>query len=109
MSKLTEQQKSVWANHIRSQRQSGLSQQAYCIQQGLKPHCFWYWKRKLKSNTPVKKNSVKARRKCRFVPVSVAANQAPQTLNIVLPSGITFKGITENNAMLVQQMIGCLK
>jgi len=109
MSKLTEQQKSVWAEHIQSQLQSDLSQQDYCIQEKLKPHCFWYWKRKLKPVTGIKTAAAKARRKSGFVPVSIASNREPDSLSIVLPDGMTFKGITEHNAPLVQQLIGALK
>jgi len=109
MSKLTEQQKSVWAEHIQSQLQSGLSQQDYCKQEKLTPHCFWYWKRKFKSVTDIKADVAKTHRKSGFVPVSIAGHPQPQSLSIVLPDGITFKGITKHNASLVQQLIGALK
>ncbi|WP_428635189.1 IS66 family insertion sequence element accessory protein TnpA, partial [Sedimenticola sp.] len=45
MSILSKQQQQHWAEHLQAWRESGLSQQAYCQQQGLKPHQFWYWKR----------------------------------------------------------------
>jgi len=109
MSKLTEQQKSVWAKHLQAQRQSGLSQQDYCKQKKLIPHRFWYWKRKFKSMTDTRTAAAKPRRKSGFVPVSIEASAQSQALSIVLPDGMTFNGITEHNAPLVQQLIGALK
>jgi hypothetical protein len=37
MSQLTKEQISAWADHIKAQRGSGLTQQAYCKQHALKP------------------------------------------------------------------------
>ena len=109
MSKLTEQEKSIWADHIQSQLSSGLSQQDYCKKQNIKVHCFWYWKRKLKSVTTRKSARAANRRDGGFIPVTVAANTPSPALSIVLPDGTTFKGVTENNGSLTLQLIGALK
>ena len=107
MSRLSAQQRSVWADHIQSQRDSGITQEAYCQKHDLKPHQYWYWKRKLagsrvtKTAQPVKQNG--------FVQVSVARSTPIQHLRITLPNGITVDGITDHNQHLAQQLIGALK
>ena len=107
---MTKRQKlAFWTDHIQAQHLSGLNQQSYCRQQKLKPHQFGYWKRKLKLITRVTTTTTKVRRKGGFVPVSFAANDRTEALSIMLPDGMIFNGITEHNALLVQQLIGALK
>lgn len=33
-----------WQEHVERQQASGLTQREYCQEQGLRLHCFWYWK-----------------------------------------------------------------
>jgi hypothetical protein len=33
-----------WQEHVERQQASGLTQKEYCQEQGLRLHCFWYWK-----------------------------------------------------------------
>jgi hypothetical protein len=105
MSQLTGQQQSVWADHIQAQPRSGLSQQTYCKQHALKPHCFWYWKRKIEARA---KTPSAPRRQGGFVPVSVASVPQPQVLSVVLPNGVTLNGVAEDNLSVVQQLVGAL-
>ena len=40
-----------WKNHIKSWERSGLSQTAYCRQNNLKMHRWWYWRKRI--STPL--------------------------------------------------------
>ncbi len=109
MSQLTAQQQSVWADHIQAQPRSGLSQQTYCEQHSLKPHCFWYWKRKLEARTKIKSKPSKPQPQGGFVAVNIAPVPEPQALSLVLPNGVTLNGVAEHNLPLVQQLVGALR
>lgn len=103
MSQLSDEQKSEWADHLRMQRNSGFSQQAYCKQHSLRPHQFSYWKRKLQvAASNISKHQG-------FVPVKIATSSSAQGLSIALPNGITLSGIAEHNQLLAQQLVGALK
>ena len=41
------QNQELWQERIKDWQQSGLSASAWCEQHNLKPHLFFYWKRKL--------------------------------------------------------------
>ncbi len=108
MSQLSEQQKSAWAEHIRAQRESGLNQQAYCRQNDLKPHQFWYWKSKLDGGTDKQVKCQSKSKQSGFVPVKMPTRTSTQSLSVNLPNGITVSGIDEHNHGLAQQLIGSL-
>ena len=109
MSQLSKEQISVWADHIKAQRDSGLSQQAYCEQHVLKPHQYWYWRRKLKGSTKKKAKQCKQANQSGFIPVKAVEPRHAVGLNITLPNGIIFSGINLDNHPLAQQLIGALK
>ena len=101
--------KDSWFKHIRSWRDSGLTQQAYCKNHQLVPHQFWYWKRKLSESEgkhhrgklkPVKRSA------SAFVPVSVVRSDEPsRTLEVKLPNGTCISGITQENLTIVRQLL----
>ena len=39
-----------WSIHITTWEASNISQAEYCRQNNLKPHTFWYWKRRLRQS-----------------------------------------------------------
>jgi transposase-like protein len=43
----TQQQKQDWKDRISQQQQSGLSIKQWCSQNQIKPHIFYYWKKRL--------------------------------------------------------------
>ena len=98
-----------WSDHIQSQRDSGFTQQAYCQKHHLKPHQFWYWKRKLAGGSVNKSAQPVKQKQNGFVQVSVATPTSIQHLRITLLNGITVDGITDHNQHLAQQLIGVLK
>ncbi len=108
MSQLSTKKRSVWADHIQSQRESGVSQQAYCTRHGLKSHQFSYWKHQLANTVEAPSTSQPTLAQRGFVPVKVVAAPSMSHLRITLPSGIQLHGIDEQNLPLVQQLIGGL-
>ena len=109
MSRLTPQQRSAWADHIQTQRESGLTQQVYCQQHALKPHQFWYWKRKLAGGAAGKLKQPGKPKQSGFVPVNIAIPAQIQYLSITLPNGMTIVGIADHNQLLAQHLIGVFK
>ena len=109
MSRLTIEQRSAWADHLQAQRSSGLMQQVYCKQHDLKPHQFWYWKRKLESSGLEKSMQPSKPKQPGFVPVSIATKAPIQYLSITLANGMIVEGIAESNQLLAQHLAGVLK
>ena len=109
MSRLSAHHRSAWADHIQSRRDSGFTQQVYCEKHDLKPHQYWYWKRKLAGSSVTKSSQLIKQKHNGIVQLSVARPTPVQHLRIVLPNGITVGGITDHNQRLAQQLIGALK
>ncbi len=110
MSQQSQQKHRTWARHIEAQRQSSLSQQAYCELHALKPHQFWYWKRKLVGGlTKHEPGDRQQSTPSAFIPVSVASATATDGLSLHFPGGVHLAGITEHNTHIVQQLVGCLR
>jgi len=89
--------KSFWQAQLADWSESGKSQAAYCQEMKLNRHQFGYWKRKLlgKSNTQQKPS--------RFV--AVKQDHAESGLSLTLPSGLTIRGIHQNNLTVVDQLL----
>jgi hypothetical protein len=107
MNPLSQQKQLAWAEHIKVQRESGLSQQAYCEQHSLKPNQFWYWRRKLQGSS---NNTVSKTRAIQpgFVAAKVIGTPVAQGLTVTLPNGIIISGIEELNHCLVKDLLGAL-
>ena len=71
--------RSFWESHIVKWQQSGLSQLAYCREHQLKPHRFYYWRRRILKPQP----------EVSFLPVTLPADTSRQlrTVRILLPNG----------------------
>ena len=68
-----------WENHIKACKDSGLSQTEYCLQNNLKPHRFWYWKKRFKKL---------AKEEIRFVPLKISGtDQNHHVASIITPNG----------------------
>jgi hypothetical protein len=110
MDQQTSTKKNAWSNHIEAQRQSGLTQNAYCRQHGLKSNQFCCWKKKLAS-VPANVGSKHSQEPSQssFVPIKVNSATPEKGLTLHLPGGIHLTGITEENAQAVRLLIGCLR
>ena len=75
----THQKPSFWEQHLGRWQQSGLSQRAYCRQNELKAHQFYYWRRRI----------LKPRPDVSFLPVSLPADPVRQHhgIRILMPNG----------------------
>lgn len=75
----SQRRRSFWESHIVNWQQSGLSQLAYCRKHQLKPHRFYYWRRRI----------VKPQPAVSFLPVTLPADtlRQPQFVRILLPNG----------------------
>ena len=97
-----------WQQRIESWNDSGLSQNAWCRQNGVKPSQFGYWKKKLWTGDTSTSSSKTI---SAFVPVSLAQSQTPiceesSQLTVSLPSGLSISGIDHHNLVLAGQLIG---
>ena len=92
-----------WEQQIKSWRESGLTQTAYCEQSQLKPHQFIYWKKKIEG----KPNKPGTSKPNGFAQVqTMSARSAGLTLS--LPGGIQISEITETNVGLLKRLLESL-
>ncbi|WP_422448561.1 MULTISPECIES: IS66 family insertion sequence element accessory protein TnpA [unclassified Endozoicomonas] len=103
--------KEQWLQRIEAWHDSGLSQKAWCRQNGVRPSQLGYWKKKLwAGNAPASSSNTRTA----FVPVSLAqrqdqTGQASSVLTVSLPNGLSVSGIDHNNLTLAGQLIGLLQ
>jgi len=74
-----------WRTHIKAWEESGLSQNAYCQRQQLRPNQFSYWKLKLLGQSSRESTAQN------LIPVQLA-QPSPSTLKVTLPNGILLEG-----------------
>lgn len=91
-----------WREQITHWEQSGQSRKAFCQQHDLNYHRFGYWYKKFNHQTLTKKRSD-------FVPVKQEPEQSRSDLAIELPGGMTVKGITQDNILVVEQLLRRLR
>ena len=71
-----------WQKIVEDQHKSGLSVERYCRERNINPHTFKYWQIRIRSNPPLKNESL-------FLPVKIKNSE--QGFTVKLPSGqITF-------------------
>ena len=93
-----------WHKHIEAWRKSGLSQQAFCRDRGLRYKKFHYWRNKM-IQTPFKKT---ATRSSALVPVTYPGSTANNGLSIHFPNGTRLQGIGPDNLSLVERLLESL-
>ncbi len=98
-----EKKRRFWKAHIRQWGHSGLSQVDYCKANGLVPHRFTYWKKRL--NQPDTGIS--------FVPLQITDNlPVPvqnSSLNLFTPNGYRIEVGIGFDAGTLRQLIGVVK
>jgi transposase-like protein len=50
---MTDQKREYWSNLIAEQEASGQAIRAFCKEQGVGDHCFYYWRKRLQESEPV--------------------------------------------------------
>ena len=85
----TQNKRRFWERHLEQWQQSRLSQLAYCRKHDLKPHRFYYWRRRILKPQP----------DVSFLPVTLPADtpQGSQLMRILMPNGcvLELEGWTE--------------
>lgn len=106
MSRVTEKQRSAWADHITKQPASKLSQRAYCERHSLNLRQFGYWRRVFHPTatfeTEAKSKQVPSRK---FVPVQITTRSVNHTITITLPNGVLIGGINDENQHLIPSLL----
>jgi len=79
----THHKRSFWEHHLVRWQQSGLSQRAYCRQNDLKPHQFYYWRRR----------TLKPRSDVSFLPVTLPVDSVHQHhgIRVLMPNGFAIE------------------
>jgi hypothetical protein len=86
-----------WKNHIKACKDSGLSQTEYCHQNNLKPHRFWYWRKRFKKI---------AKKEVRFVPLNIPMTDSTQSkTSIITPNGYRIELAAGFDPVAVGQLI----
>ena len=97
-----------WKQHVDTWCSSGLSQNAYCRDHGLRPNQFSYWKRKLMTPT-VDQVSTSCTSPSAFIPLTMSgANSTANGLSLRLPNGCEFSGIEAQHLPIVTRLIEVL-
>lgn len=78
-----QQRRNFWEHHLEHWQQSGLSQLAYCRKHQLKPHQFYYWRRRI----------LKPQSDVSFLPVTLPADtpRKSQIVRILMPNGFALE------------------
>ena len=71
---MTDEKREYWSNLIGEQEASGQTIRAFCQEQGVEDHCFYYWRKRLQKSEPVE-----------FALLKAVASAAP--LELILANG----------------------
>ena len=73
------QKRHFWEHHLERWQQSGLSQRAYCHEHFLRPHQFYYWRRRI----------LKPENEVSFLPVALPLGRGrhSRAVRILMPNG----------------------
>jgi len=94
-----------WQAHLIAWRNSGLSQAAYCHQQGLSLPCFGYWRGKLRESLPLPPPPTKA-----LLPVVVSEiATSSKYIEVELPNGLQVRFPSDMDEKLCVSIIRALR
>jgi hypothetical protein len=107
MTTLTREQ--YWQQQIDTWQSSGLSQNAYCREHGLRPNQLSYWKRKL-AKPIVNHKPAAGEQASAFVPLHISHNAVTGNgLHLRLPNGCELSGIETQHLSIVTRLIAVLR
>lgn len=73
------EKRKFWEDHIQAWRESGVSQTAYCRQNDLKMHRWWYWRKRISQSSDSE---------ITFVPLNFSSGKIHRAgVNVVTPNG----------------------
>jgi len=93
----SQQQRSFWENRVEQWLKSGLSQAAYCRRHQLKPHQFYYWRRRVQA----------LQDQVSFLPVEFTGPQVQNhpAIRIHTPNGFTIEIEDHNTAVPIETLV----
>jgi len=93
----SQSKRSFWAHHLERWQKSGLSQRGYCHTHHLKPHQFYYWRRRIVNPEP----------DVSFLPVTLPAEsiRSAQAVRVLMPNGFAIELQGWNDQDQLQQVI----
>lgn len=98
----TDTRDEYWRERIAAQERSGLSVQQFCKEQGLNNPSFYYWRKRLRQQTPV-----------RFALVETAGgpqhNSSEHCLELALPTGERLRIGAGVDAALLRTVLAALR
>lgn len=92
-----QQRRRFWEHHIEQWQKSGVSQAAYCRNNQLKAHRFYYWRRRL----PISQNRVS------FLPVAFSRSTEHHhpKIRIQTPNGFIIEIADHNGTFKIEALI----
>ena len=97
------QKAQFWGDHIRAWQDTDLSQAAYCRQNDLVRHRFWYWRNRM--DAPSSKG-------VSFVPVALPPDRigrAPRTVSVITPNGYKIELGSSFDPNLIGQLMHTIR
>ena len=95
---------SYWQQKIDTWRKSEQSQQAFCRAHDLSYARFIYWRRKFATSATKRRSSSSSA----LVPVRYRTPSVVSGLELVLPSGIELRGLSEDNLSVAVELLARL-
>ena len=89
-----------WRERIAEQQRSGMSVRQFCRQQGLAEHCFYGWRKRLRTEGPL--------RFALLAPTG-AALATGSTVELVLPTGERLRVAAGANAATIRAVLEALR
>ena len=75
----SKEKRKFWEDHIQTWQQSGLAQIAYCRENNLKNHQWWYWRKRISHPTETDVS---------FVPLRFSSSKISRSgISVVTPNG----------------------
>lgn len=92
-----------WMSHVKQWRDSGQSQARYCKAHELSYHRFIYWRKKFEDEESGGDHLATGSFSAGFA--SVAYRASEPGLSVSLPNGVTVRGISADNVMLLGTLL----
>jgi transposase len=89
-----------WRERITEQERSGMSVRQFCKQQGLAEHCFYGWRKRLRTAGPLR---------FALVEPAAAARATGSTVELVLPTGERLRVAAGADAATIRAVLEALR
>jgi len=97
-----------WQRHVEAWRESGLSQAAYCHQQGLKRKTFSVWTRRVEGDVSLNKDAPLELISVQLKPPSAPVASTPASVMLRLANGVQLELSTAASPGWLAELLRCL-